>query len=68
MFESNAVKAKVEDDRQKQWEVLLPCKDCQVSQICRYKNVPKRIDYPADIFSIEVSCKIRDNYKEVSSK
>lgn len=50
-----------------QWENLMPCATCCIEDVCRYKNVIKRIDYPADVFSVNVGCKIKNNYRRTDN-
>lgn len=46
------------------WEKdILPCSDCDFQSICRYFNSVKRIDYPKDIFNVNITCKIKSKYK-----
>lgn len=37
---------------------------CEMSSICRYNKAVRRIDYPADIFDINVTCKISGEYSK----
>lgn len=44
------------------WDKSMPCSNCNISQICKFKNVIRRIDYPEDIFDVKITCKIKQNY------
>lgn len=55
-------------DKQKEWEQTLPCATCELTNICRYANVVKRIDYPKDVFNISITCKLQKEYKVVKNE
>lgn len=42
---------------QEKFNELMPCKDCKLTQICKYFNSIKRLDYDPEIFTISISCK-----------
>lgn len=48
---------------QLEWETSMPCLDCKIAEVCKYKNIIKRPDYPSEVFDVVVICKLKDAYK-----
>ena len=55
-----------EDMLNEKWSSILPCESCCIREICKYNNVIKRVDFPEDIFTVSISCKIQRKYREVN--
>lgn len=45
-----------------EWQLKLPCSRCPVASICKYRGAIKRVDYPPDVFDLNITCKISHKY------
>ena len=52
---------------QEKFNELMPCKDCKLTQICKYFNSIKRLDYDPEIFTISISCKSQQRKEDDSN-
>lgn len=49
---------------EQQWKSHLPCADCLVSDICRYRNAVPRVNYPPEVFNVSITCNIKGRYRK----
>lgn len=45
-----------------EWSSQMPCAHCAISEVCKYKSVIKRPDYPKSVFDIKITCKIQHKF------
>ena len=45
-------------------EEMMPCRGCVHTRICRYFNSIKRLDYDPEIFTISISCNMRQGKED----
>ena len=57
IYGENSSREQRELSLQEKFNELMPCKDCKLTQICKYFNSIKRLDYDPEIFTISISCK-----------
>lgn len=45
-----------------EWDSMMPCTHCAISEVCKYRSVIKRPDYPKSVFDIKITCKIQHKF------
>lgn len=55
-------KGEREETLREEWYASLPCANCKVNEVCKYRDTFKRPDFDPSIFSIEVTCKLHSSF------
>lgn len=53
---NNTTKKERKEELQEQWKSKFPCKDCKITDLCKYAYGIARTDFNPDIFKVTIEC------------